>query len=99
MRTDSPTETSTRFFAGRNSLISWPFVIVGCNLNNLNQQHIGNHSVIDPPLKPEPGRAIALPLAVKNFIVKPLDGSQSKWPRYSGNVFPFLATPQNLNRH
>src|SRR4030067_52569 len=40
MRTDSHTETSTRFFAGRNSFISWPPVIMG---GNLNQQHISNN--------------------------------------------------------
>jgi len=42
---------------------------------------------------------MTFPLAMQSFIVKPLYGSQSKWARDSGNVFPFLVTLQNFNRN
>ena len=71
---------------------------MGGNLHNLDQQYVGDNSVNHSPLESEPGSAMAFPLARQSFIVKPLDGSQSQWPRDSGNVFPFLVTLQNLNR-
>lgn len=40
---------------------------------------------------------MAFPFAGQSFIVKPLYGLQTKRPRDSGNVFPFLVTLQNLN--
>ena len=68
-------------------------------MNNLDLQHVSDNSVNYPPLKPEPRRTMALPLTRQRFIVKPLDGSQTLWPRKSGNVFPFLVTLQNLDRN
>ena len=40
---------------------------------------------------------MALPLTREGFVVKSLNGSQSQWPRDSGDVFPFLVTLQNLD--
>jgi hypothetical protein len=48
IRTDSPTETSIRFVAGRNSFMSGPPVIMGSDLNDLNQQDAGGN-LIDAP--------------------------------------------------
>ncbi|MDP4029015.1 MAG: hypothetical protein Q8P42_08625 [Gallionella sp.] len=62
-------------------------------MNNLNQQHIGSNPVNHSPLEPWPGGAVAFPLAIQSFIAKPLYGPQSKWPRDSGNVFPFAGYP------
>ena len=42
---------------------------------------------------------MAFPLTMQSFIMKPLYGSQPKWPRDSGNVFPFLVTLQHFNRN
>lgn len=41
---------------------------------------------------------MVFPFAGQGFIMKPLDEAQARWARYSGNVFPFFVTFQNLNR-
>src|SRR5450830_1479180 len=97
IRSDSPTETSTRCFAGRNSFISLPPVVVRGHLNDLDQQYVGDYSVHHPPLESEPGRTMALPLTGESFIAESDDGSQSGRPRESGDVLPLLITLQNLN--
>jgi hypothetical protein len=66
-------------------------------LNDLDQQYVGDNSVHHPPLEPEPGRTMALPLTGQSFIVEPDDGSQSGRPRESGDVLPLLVALQNLN--
>jgi len=71
---------------------------MGGNLNDLDQQHVGDNSVNHPPLELEPGGTMALPLTGRGFVVKSLDRSQSGRPRDPGNVFPFFVTLQNLNR-
>lgn len=71
---------------------------MGGNLNNLNQQHVGDNPVNYTPLEAEPGRTVVLPLAGQGFIVKPLDGAQSRRPRNSGNILPLFVALQNLDR-
>lgn len=63
---------------------------VGGNLNDLNQQHVGNDLVNHSPLESEPGGTVSLPLAGQRFVVKPLDRSQSRRARKASDVFPFL---------
>lgn len=72
---------------------------MGRDMYNLNLQHVGNSSINHSPLKPEPGRTMALPLTGKGFVVKPFDGSQTLRPGKPGNVFPFLVAFQNLDGH
>src|SRR3989304_3757228 len=98
MRTDSPTETSTRFRAGRNSFISVPSIVVRRHLNNLNQKRIGNDTVDHAPLEPKSRGAIALPLPRKGFVMKPFDHPQSGRPGEAGDVLPFLVSLQDLLR-
>ena len=66
---------------------------------NLNLQHVCDNSVNHPPLKPEPGRTMALPLTGQGLIVEPFDGSQTLRPGKPGNALPFLVTFQYLYRH
>src|SRR4051812_22977180 len=76
MRTDSPTETAMRFFAGLKSLILCPPIIVRCDLNYLKRQlchHAINHSI----LQTRPRGAIPLPFAMKGLVVKAFDHPKS----------------------
>lgn len=99
MRTDSPTETSTRRFATLKSFISRSPIVVRSDLNDLNQQRVRHYAVYHSPFQAKARRSMPLPLAGESLIVETLDGAQSRRSGKRGNVLPFFVALQNLHWH
>jgi hypothetical protein len=72
---------------------------VSGNLNDLDQQDVSHNPVDDSRLQPEPGGAIAFPLAGQGLIVKTLDRTQPCRAGQPGNVFPVFLPLQDFLRH
>lgn len=96
IRTDSPTETAIRFFAGRYSFTLRPPIIMGRHRRNLKHQFLRDHTMDHPPLQPEPRRAVARPCPGQRFIMESSDHTKARRPREGGDVFPFLVALQDF---
>src|ERR1700674_813956 len=96
MRTDSPTDTSTRRLAGRNCLISALHIVVLGFLNLLEQLPVGNHMINDPVFYVQPARAMPTPCTRQRLIVKAPNRPQSGRARDGGDVLPLFVPFLNL---
>src|SRR5690348_39191 len=97
MRTDSPADTSMRFFAGTKFRMSRPPIIMSGDSNDPHQQHIGERLINDSPLFVQSRGTKAFPFTGKRLIAKATDCAQPGGSRESRDVLPFFVALQDLD--
>src|SRR5258706_8909350 len=97
IRTDSPTETSTRLFARRNWLMLPSSVLVRSDPEYPDLRDLGQNLIDHSILNIQPGRPISHERSPKSFVVKALDQPQPRRPGDSDDVLPFLVSLENLS--
>jgi hypothetical protein len=65
-------------------------------LNHLEQLPLGNHTINDPVLYVQPGRAMPTPCTRQRLIVKAPNRPQAGRARDGGDVLPFFVPFLNL---